>query len=113
MRAALIGLSIVMATASFAAAQECGEPPRVSDQSLKAELEGKANFLSGHLGGAGLKTQLESARTDVLSKYPNADRVRTDTFMLYMLCKTIMGDPKLSAQEKIKMMLEVQQSLSR
>ena len=113
MRAAIIGLAVAITTPSVINAQQCGEAPIVSDQSLKGDLEGKAKFLSGYLGEAGLKGQMESARTDVLSKYPNADRARIETYMLYMLCKTILGDSTLTAQEKIKMMLEVQQSLRR
>ncbi len=114
MRAAIIGLAITISAPSFVSAQQCGEPPIVSDQSLKGELEGKAKFLSGYLGEAGLKGQMESARTDVLNKYPNADRVRIDSYMLYMLCKTIfVPDSKLTAQEKVRMMLEMQQSLRR
>jgi hypothetical protein len=111
MRAAIIGLAIAITAPSVINAQQCGEAPLVSDQSLKGELEGKAKSLSGYLGEAGLKAQIESARTDVLNKYPNADRVRIDSYMLYMLCKTLLSDSKLTAQEKVKMMLEVQQSL--
>ena len=112
MRVAIFGLAIAIMASSLAAAQQCGDAPRVSDQSLKAELEGQAKLLSGQIGEAGLKGQIESARTDVLNKYPNADRVRNDTFLLYVLCNAILGDPKLSAQEKVRLMLEVQQSLN-
>src|SRR6185312_11976406 len=54
----------------------CGDPPRVDDQSLKGDLEGKAKFLSSLVGDANLKGQIESARTDIFSKYPNASATR-------------------------------------
>ena len=111
-RAALVGLAIAITAPSIGIAQQCGDPPRNIDQSLKAELEGKAKLLFGQIGEVGLKGQIESARTDVLNKYPNADKVRTDAFMLYMLCDAISKDTKLTAQEKVRLMLQVQQSLN-
>ncbi len=100
---ALAGLLAVLPLASEAQQQpSCGDPPRVDDQSLKGDLEGKAKFLSSLVGDASLKGQMETARTDVFSKYPNADRTRSDAYLEYMLCSLVLSDPKLSAAEKFR-----------
>jgi hypothetical protein len=38
----------------------CSDPPRVDDQMLKGDLEGKAKFLSSLVGNANLKGQIEA-----------------------------------------------------
>jgi hypothetical protein len=113
MRYILIALAAVVAIlplASEAQQPSCGDPPRVDDQSLKGDLEGKAKFLSSLVGDAGLKGQIETARTDVLSKYPNADRTRSDAYLQYMLCSFVLSDPKLSPQEKFRAIQEFRQA---
>jgi hypothetical protein len=112
MRTIWIAFVFVVAISSIAHAQQCGDPPRVDDQSLKGELEGKAKFLSGWLGDAGLKGQVEAARSDVLSKYPNADQVRADAYLSYVFCTFVLTDAKLSAEEKFRKILEFRQSMS-
>jgi hypothetical protein len=111
-RRLLIAFAAIIAASSVAHTQQCGDPPRVDDQSLKGELEGKAKFLSGWIGDAGLKGQVETARSDVLSKYPNADRVRSDAYLSYMFCTFVLTDVKLSSEEKFRKILEFRQSLA-
>jgi hypothetical protein len=41
----------------------CSDPPRVDDQMLEGDLEGKAKFLSSLVGNANLKGQIEATRT--------------------------------------------------
>jgi hypothetical protein len=113
MRYIPIALAVVVAAlplASEAQQPSCGDPPRVDDQSLKGDLEGKAKFLSSLVGDAGLKGQFETARTDIFSKYPNADRTRSDAYLEYMLCSFVMSDPKLSSQEKFRAIQEFRQT---
>jgi hypothetical protein len=106
----LAGLLAVLPLASEAKQPSCGHPPRVDDQSLKGDLEGKAKFLSSLVGDAGLKGQFETARTDILSKYPNADKTRSKAYLQYMLCSFVLSDPKLSAQEKFRAIQEFRQA---
>jgi hypothetical protein len=106
---ALAAVVSILPLASEAQQPSCGDPPRVDDQSLKGDLEGKAKFLSSLVGDAGLKGQIETARTDVLSKYPNADRTRSDAYLQYMLCSFVLSDPKLSPQEKFRAIQEFRQ----
>jgi hypothetical protein len=108
-RTIVVAFAIALAAPSLANAQQCGEPPRVDDFSLKGELDGKAKFLSSFLGDAGLKGQIETARTDVFSKYPNADRARSDSYLQYMLCTFVLSDPKLTPQEKFRALQEFRQ----
>jgi hypothetical protein len=111
MRIILVALAILIASPPFARGQ-CGDPPTVVDQSLKGELEGKAKFLSGWIGDAGLKGQIETARTDVLNKYPNADHVRNDAYLLYVFCTFVLSDAKLTAQEKFQNILLFRQTIN-
>src|SRR3954449_1032826 len=107
MRATLVALLLTFALAHSALAQQCGDPPRVDDQMLKGEIEGKAKFLSSLVGDAGLKGQVEMAKTDIFSKYPNADKLHSDTYLLYMFCTSVLSDARLSAQDKLRAILEV------
>jgi hypothetical protein len=96
----------------FAVAQaqtSCGGQPPIHDQTLKADLEGKAQSLSKSVGDANLKGQIETARTDIFSKYPNAGATRSDAYLLWVFCNSVMRDPKLSNQEKLRAILEFRQ----
>jgi hypothetical protein len=112
MRYIPLALALVVAMLPLAseAQPSCGDPPRVDDQSLKGDLEGKAKFLSSLVGDAGLKGQFETARTDIFSKYPNADRTRSDAYLEYMLCSFVLTDPKLSPQDKLRAIQEFRQA---
>ncbi len=112
MRLAFLALMVTISASSLAYAQQCGDPPRVDDQSFKGELEGKAKFLSSLIGDATLKGHIETARTDIFSKYPDANRAHTDSFLLYMLCTFVLTDPKWTAQEKFRAIQEFQQTLA-
>jgi hypothetical protein len=112
MRSVVLGFAIAAVFPTFGIAQQCGDPPVVSDKSLKAELDGQAKLLYGKIGDVGLKGDFESARTDVLAKYPNADKVRNDTYMLYQICMAISGDAKLTGPEKVQLLLQVQKAMN-
>jgi hypothetical protein len=105
-------LTVLVAFACPAHAQpSCGEPPRVDDQSLKGDLEGKAKFLSSLVGDANLKGQAEAVRTDIFRNYPEASKTRSDAYLQYMFCSFVLSDPKLSAKEKFQAIQEFRQPL--
>jgi hypothetical protein len=108
----LAGLIVILPMATAAQQPSCGDPPRVDDQSLKGDLEGKAKLLSRLVGDAGLKGQIEAARTDVFGKYPDAGTARSDAYLEYMFCSFVLSDPKLSAQEKSRAIQEFRQAES-
>ena len=111
MRIAVAAFAASIALSAAARAQpSCGDPPRVDDQTLKGDLEGKAQFLSKLVGDANLKGQIETARTDIFSKYPDAGRVHSDTYLEYMFCGFVLSDAKLSAQEKFRAIQEFRQA---
>jgi hypothetical protein len=87
----------------------CGNPPRVDDQTLKGDLDGKAQFLSKLVGDANLKGRIETTRTDIFSKYPNAGAAHSDAYLEYMFCSFVLSDPKLPSQEKFHAIQEFRQ----
>jgi hypothetical protein len=87
---------------AFAQAASCGSPPVVDDGSIKGTLDSKASFLKTFVGEVGLTGQVEIAKNDVLSRYPNADQLRLKQYFLYVICMQIMTDTKLGTLEKIK-----------
>lgn len=111
MRNMLIALAIVITAPLLAHAQQCGDPPRVDDQLLKGDLEGKAKLLSSFVGDANLKGRVEAARTDIFSKYPEANQAHSDAYLQYMFCTFVLSDPKLSAQEKFQAIQEFRRPL--
>lgn len=48
----------------------CGSAPQMEDLHIRADLDGKASFVSKYVGDTGLKGQVEIAKNDVLQKYP-------------------------------------------
>jgi hypothetical protein len=110
-RARAIALTAWIALGGAAQAQpSCGDPPRVDDETLKGDLEGKAQFLSKLVGDANLKGKIETARTDIFSKYPNAGAAHSDAYLEYMVCTFVLSDPKLSGQEKLRAILDFRQA---
>jgi hypothetical protein len=110
MRTIVATLVAWLAFSAVARAQpSCGEPPRVDDQTLKGEVEGKAKFLSSLVGDANLKGQIETARTDIFSKYPNAGSTRSDAYLEYVFCSFVLSDPKWTAEAKFRAILEFRQ----
>lgn len=100
----LVGLAFTVAQPFAAKAQPgaCGDAPVVDDVRFKGELDAKLQFLSRFIGDAGLKGQVDYAREDVLRKYPNADKLRLNQYVLYVLCMAIMADTKMSTPEKLR-----------
>jgi hypothetical protein len=110
MRSVVATLTTWLALSAAAQAQpSCGDPPRVDDHTLKGDLEGKAKLLSSLVGDTNLKGKIETARTDIFSKYPNAGPARSDAYLEYMFCSFVLTDPKLSAQEKFHAIQEFRQ----
>src|SRR4051794_36112190 len=101
--------ALLMLSMPVQAQPSCGDPPRVDNQTLKGDLEGKAKVLSSLIGDANLKGQIETARTDIFSKYPNAGTTRSDDYLQYMFCSFVLSDPKLSAQDKFRAIQEFRQ----
>ncbi|MEL7470469.1 MAG: hypothetical protein AAFN27_18585 [Pseudomonadota bacterium] len=78
----------------------CGDPPPVTNETVKGEIEGRVSVLMRLLGDSGLKGTIDASRTEIFSKYQDGER--TDAYFQYMFCNLIMSDPKTSGREKIR-----------
>jgi hypothetical protein len=111
MRIALATLAAFLAVPTFAQTPpSCGDPPRVDDQSLKGDLEGKAKFLSSLVTDANLKGQVEAVRTDIFRNYPEASKTRSDAYLQYMFCSFVLSDTKWPTERKFQALQEFRQA---
>lgn len=104
MRNILLFIALIFGQASSAETTVylCGDPPPVDDTSLKGELDGQANLLSKFIGKAELRGNIETSRTEVFSKYPNADKLVVDHYLLFQTCVILMDDRSLSTPQKLE-----------
>lgn len=102
-----------LANAPHAAAQggPCGDAPLIADERLRGELDTRATVVSRLIGDARFKGQVEIERKDVLSRYPNADKLRLNQYFLYTVCLVIMNDRSMSAEQKLKSLIEARESI--
>lgn len=89
----------------------CGDPPPVADESLKADVAGKAQLLSRFIGDASLTGQIETQRTDIFSRYRNTSE-RSDAYFEYEMCVLLMDDQSLSGAEKRSELIRIRQSFA-
>lgn len=104
-------LSFLSLVATHALGQDssiCGTPPPVADESLKGQIKGKAQLLTKYLGGAELTGQVETSRTEIFSKYPDAEESRWNSFFQYQVCMLIMLDKSTTSAQKLNSLKEIQ-----
>lgn len=83
----------------------CGEPPpaqfRVrNDETLKGELEGKAQLLTKFVGDASLGGKIETSQREIFAKYPDADTARTNAYFVYMFCVLLFSPENHQSYEE-------------
>jgi hypothetical protein len=90
----------------------CGAPPpdqfrEENNESIKGDLAGKANFLSGFVGKAELGGKIDATRKELFAKYSDANAAYMDRYLLYMFCY-VLFDPKntQTPQEKMQAIQE-------
>ena len=93
-------------------ASVCGDPPPVQDETLAGEIQGRAQFLSRFLGDASLGGRIQTARTEIFSKYRNAEQW-SDAYFAYQVCILLMEDATLSATQKIDKLVEIRREFSK
>jgi hypothetical protein len=109
MRAAALAIfSFLYVSGAHAQEQVCGEPMIVADESLKGTIKGKAEFLTRYFGNAELDGQVETARTDIFSRYPHAEKGRATAYFQYVLCALLFSDQSLTQQEKIDQWMRIE-----
>jgi len=109
-RTEFAALAILLASISLVRAQQCGDPPRVDDESLKADIEGKAKLPFELMAEGDLKARVQTLRADVFSKYPDAARARAEAYFQYIFCTNVLGDAKLSPQDKVRLIQDFRQA---
>ena len=110
MRTEFAALAILLASISLVRAQQCGDPPRVDDESLKADIEGKAKLPFELMAEGDVKARVQTLRADVFSKYPDAARARAEAYFQYIFCTNVLGDAKLSPQDKVRLIQDFRQA---
>ena len=98
----IAALIVVQPTLAETFAYLCGDPPPVDSRTLKGELNGQASFLSRFIGDAQLKGKIETSRKEVFSKYPNADKLVVDHYLLFQTCVILMNDNSLNTPQKLE-----------
>jgi hypothetical protein len=84
----------------------CGAPPSLptsaqTEESIKGQLKGQADFLSKLVGKAELEGQVDAARKQI---YQSSDRflaAQKDAYLSYVFCVIIMQDKSLSTSQKL------------
>jgi hypothetical protein len=89
----------------------CGDPPPVTDETLKGEIQGRANMLTRFFGDAQITGQVDMARTDIFSHYPHAEQGRATAYFQYVLCALLFSDSSLDSHEKIETWLRIKDAL--
>jgi hypothetical protein len=114
-KAYICGLAFLLlsflGSASFAQNANCGDAPVVEDGTIKGALDGKAELLMRFIGNAQLKGEVDVARSDVLSRYPNASALRINQYFLYVVCMAIFQDKAMSTLDKINAFTKARNSI--
>jgi hypothetical protein len=102
---AILGVTLVgQSNITQARVLECGKAPPLSNEETRVDLRLNAQALlknvSGSVGGA-----FQTSRAEVLSRYPNADRLLVDSFYQWEIC-TLANDPKLTTAQRLKIVSE-------
>jgi hypothetical protein len=96
----------VTARAQMTCGPEPDIPPDVGE-SFKGDVEGKAQLFTKLLGDTNLKGTVETSKNEVHQKYNNTDKVKIDNYMAWVSCQAIMSDQKLSASDRIELLMKV------
>lgn len=110
--------AVLLAILSFplqTIAQEvnCGSPPPVANENLEAEIYGQAQLLSKYLGDVSLAGKIKRSRTEIFSKYPDAEQSRWNAFYQYQVCVILMNDRSIPYSTKLKELNEIQREFSK
>lgn len=102
----VLALAALIPRTTLAQADMCGDPPPVADQKLEAELVGQAQIARKILGSGELQAFIKKSRTEIFSKYPNAEESRSNAFYEYQICVLILGDSTLSTEQKLTFLMK-------
>lgn len=107
-------LSLAFSLPGFAQGVDlCGDPPPVANEAVRGEIEGKAQFLSRFLGDVALTGNIQTSRTEIFSKYGDAEFARSNAYFEYQVCVLLMSDKSLTNIQKIDKLREIRREFSR
>lgn len=113
--ACTLAAGVILTTATTirpASAQgACGDPPPVANESLKGEINGKAQVVSRYLGDAQLSGKIETSRTEIFSKYPDGERA--NAYFEYQICVLIFSDKTMSTSEKLEELKKIRREFQK
>lgn len=90
----------------------CGEVPPTTNLTLKGDVEGKTQLLSKFLGSAELSGEIEAARTEIFSKYPDPNE-RLNAYFQYQFCVLLMSNEDMSTREKIEELKQIRREFAK
>jgi hypothetical protein len=92
---------------SAAAQSACGDNPKQvpveAEESLKGDVEGKAQVLTRLLGQAQMKGAIETGRKELYERHQNLDQHQIDMYFMWVACQEIMSDKSLPTREKVRL----------
>lgn len=103
----LLSSVLLCAVVLPAAGMDCGDPPPVANESLRGSIAGEARLLTRLIGGVDISGDISRSREEIFSRYPDANRGRTDAFFLYQICMYLQQDDLLTNSQKIRKLMEI------
>lgn len=86
----------------LAADPTCGDPPAVTNERIKGEVEVKADAISKILGALGFGAAYEKSREDIFSKYGDSNAARADQYLYFLVCNIVLRSTTMTDQEKLE-----------
>lgn len=91
----------------------CGDAPPVANELLKGEIKGKAQLLTRYFGESELSGKIETSRTEIFSRYPEAEKSRSNAYFEYQVCVLIMGDNTKTPTQKLDALKEIKREFGK
>ena len=79
----------------------CGDPPAVTNEIVKGEVQAKADAISKILGAIGFGAAYEKSREDIFNKYDESKAARADQYLYFLVCNTLGRSASLTDKEKL------------
>jgi hypothetical protein len=109
----LFAAQSLITSAASAQSSVCGDPPPVANESLEGEIKGKAQLVTKFLGDAELAGKIKSSRSEIFSKYPNAEQSRANAYFEYQVCVLLMNDTQMSTKEKLNELQKIKREFGK
>ena len=86
--------------------------PATVDESLKAEVAGRATLLSRFIGSGELSGKIETTRQDFFDKYDRQEAARREAALEYQMCEYLKADKTHTDFEKFQILREIRKSFA-